>query len=66
MLYMVLGTKEQIKGFHGLCPLAAHPGKADAGDGVAEHVRHDGRVRVGGGEVSVEPGRVPVRHLGTI
>jgi len=42
----------------------AYPAEANAGDGTREHVSDDGRVAVGGGEVGVELGVVPVGHPG--
>lgn len=39
-----------------------YPAEADAADGVWEHVSNDGRVAVGGREVSVKLRVVPVRH----
>ena len=42
----------------------AHPGEADAADGVTEDVGAYGRVRVARGKVGVELWRVPVRHAG--
>lgn len=42
---------------------ATHPGEADAADGPTQHVRENGRVRVGRGEVGEEVRAVPVGHL---
>lgn len=47
-----------------MTPLKTYPSESDARDGTAQHVGDDRRVRVGGREVRVELGAVPVGHTG--
>lgn len=43
--------------------LFCYPCETNTGDGITEHVRHNCWVRVGSGEVSMKPRRMPVSHL---
>lgn len=43
--------------------LFCYPCETNTGDGIAEHVCHNCWVRVGSGEVSMKPRRMPVSHL---